>query len=72
MTPAPIGSVDLPVVENRLVRDLIPDLTSTAGYVLDKDDGLAITSDGSAWGSYSYDGGDNHSGETMLWSFPET
>ncbi len=67
MTPAPLGS-ELPVVTKTLVRDLIPDLTSTGGYVLDKVEGLAIMADGTAWVSTDNDGVDDHSGETMFFS----
>lgn len=67
MVPAALGS-DLPVVSKTLVRDLIPDLTSTGGYVLDKVEGLAITTDGTAWVSTDNDGVDDHSGETMFFS----
>ncbi|HBZ42838.1 MAG TPA: alkaline phosphatase [Maritimibacter sp.] len=65
MTPAPLGS-ELPVVTVEDVRDLIPDLSATGGYVLDKVEGLAITKDGQAWVSTDNDGVDDHSGETMF------
>ena len=68
MVPAPLGS-DLPVVTKEEVRDLIPDLKSTGGYVLDKIEGLAIMADGTAWVSTDNDGVDDSSGETMFWSF---
>ncbi|MBY5933795.1 esterase-like activity of phytase family protein [Tateyamaria omphalii] len=67
MEPAPLGS-ELPVVSKEEVRDLIPDLTSTGGYVLDKVEGLAIMADGTAWISTDNDGVDDHSGETMFFS----
>ncbi|MEM9852533.1 MAG: esterase-like activity of phytase family protein, partial [Pseudomonadota bacterium] len=67
MVPAPLGGT-LPVVSKELVRDLLPDLTSTGGYVLDKVEGLAIMSDGTAWVSTDNDGVDDHSGETMFFS----
>lgn len=67
MQPAPLGS-DLPVVSKELVRDLLPDLTSTGGYVLDKVEGLAITPSGEAFVSTDNDGVDDHSGETMFFS----
>ncbi|MEO0692499.1 MAG: esterase-like activity of phytase family protein, partial [Pseudomonadota bacterium] len=67
MVPAPLGGA-LPVVSKEEVRDLIPDLTSTGGYVLDKVEGLAIMSDGTAWVSTDNDGVDDHSGETMFFS----
>ena len=69
MTPAPLDGDDpLPVVEKSEVRDLIGDLTSTGGYVLDKVEGIAIMSDGTAWISTDNDGVDDHSGETMFFS----
>jgi hypothetical protein len=48
--------------------DLIPLLTSTGGYVLDKVEGLAIAEDGTMWVSTDNDGVDDHSGETMFFS----
>ncbi|MEM8957781.1 MAG: esterase-like activity of phytase family protein [Pseudomonadota bacterium] len=69
MVPAPIGGdAPLPVVSKEEIRDLIPDLTSTGGYVLDKVEGLAITPDGAIWISTDNDGVDDHSGETMFFS----
>ena len=67
MQPAPLTG-PLPVVTPEDVRDLIPDLKSTGGYVLDKVEGLAITEDGTMWISTDNDGVDDHSGETMLWA----
>jgi len=68
MVPAALGG-PLPVVSKEEVRDLLPDLTSTGGYVLDKVEGLAIMEDGTVWVSTDNDGVDDHSGETMFWSF---
>ncbi|MDC0738476.1 esterase-like activity of phytase family protein [Cognatishimia sp. SS12] len=65
MTPAPLGG-ELPVVKKELVRDLLPDLTATGGYVLDKVEGLAIFEDGTAYFSTDNDGVDDHSGETIF------
>ncbi|WP_298908254.1 esterase-like activity of phytase family protein [uncultured Aliiroseovarius sp.] len=67
MVPAPLGG-DLPVVSKEEVRDLLPDLTATGGYVLDKVEGLAIAADGTAWVSTDNDGVDDHSGETMFFN----
>ena len=67
--PGELGG-DLPVVEKELVRDLLPDLTSTGGYVLDKVEGLAIGTDGTLYISTDNDGVDDHSGETMFWAVP--
>lgn len=69
MVPAPLGTDDpLPVVSKEEVRDLLGDLTSTGGYVLDKVEGLAIMEDGTAYVSTDNDGVDDHSGETMFFS----
>ena len=67
MVPAELGG-PLPVVSREKVRDLIPDLLSTGGYVLDKVEGLAIMPDGTAWVSTDNDGVDGHSGETMFFT----
>jgi len=67
MQPAPLGG-DLPVVTKELVRDLLPDLTSTGGYVVDKVEGLAITEDGTMWVATDNDGVDDSSGETMFFA----
>lgn len=67
MVPAKLGET-LPVVTKELVRDLIPDLTSTGGYVVDKVEGLAIFEDGITWVVIDNDGVEDSSGETMFWS----
>ena len=67
MVPAALGG-DLPVVTKEEVRDLIPDLQSNNGYVVDKVEGLAIFPDGTAWASTDNDGVDDSSGETFFWS----
>lgn len=56
------------VMEPDVVVDLLPYLTSTGGYVLDKVEGLAIAQDGTMWVSTDNDGVDDHSGETMFFS----
>ena len=68
MVPAAIGG-ELPVVSKEEVRDLIPDLKSWGGYVVDKVEGLAITEDGTVYVSTDNDGVDDSSGETFFWSF---
>lgn len=68
MTPAALGDDDIPIVSKELVRDLIPDLTSTGGYVLDKVEGMAISDTGEIFVSTDNDGVDDHSGETMFFS----
>jgi hypothetical protein len=67
MVPAPLGG-DLTVVSKEEVRDLISDLKSYGGYVVDKVEGLAITADGEAFVSTDNDGVDDSSGETFFWS----
>jgi hypothetical protein len=54
------------VLQPETVVDLLPMLTSTGGYVLDKVEGLAIAEDGTMWVSTDNDGVDDHSGETMF------
>lgn len=56
------------VLEPEVVVDLLPHLTSTGGYVLDKVEGLAIAEDGTMWVSTDNDGVDDHSGETMFFA----
>ncbi|QUS37073.1 esterase-like activity of phytase family protein [Falsirhodobacter algicola] len=65
MVPAPFGS-DLPVMQKEEVRDLIPDLHRTHGYVVDKVEGFAITEDGEGWIVTDNDGVDDSSGETLF------
>jgi hypothetical protein len=65
MVAAPLGG-DLPVVSHEVVRDLIPVLTSTGGYVVDKIEGLAFDADGNAWIVTDNDGVDDSSGETLF------
>lgn len=67
MVPAPLGG-ELPVVTKEEVRDLIPDLKSFGGYVVDKVEGLAITPEGEMFVSTDNDGVDDSSGETFFWS----
>ncbi|WP_226554768.1 esterase-like activity of phytase family protein [Celeribacter naphthalenivorans] len=67
MVPAPLGG-ELPVVSKEEVRDLIPDLKSFGGYVVDKIEGLAITNEGEMFVSTDNDGVDDSSGETFFWS----
>ena len=67
MVPAPLGG-ELPVVTKEVVYDLIPDLASNGGYVVDKIEGMAIMKDGTTWMSTDNDGVDDSSGETFFWS----
>ena len=63
--PAALGG-ELPLVQKTLVRDLIPDLKATNGYVLDKVEGFTIDKDGNAFAVTDNDGVDDSSGETIL------
>ena len=65
MTAAPLGGT-LPVVSHEVVLDLLPALTSTGGYVVDKIEGLAFDGDGHAWILTDNDGVDDSSGETIF------
>lgn len=74
ITRVPLASLDAmtalgetpAVLQPERVVDLLPYLTSTGGYVLDKVEGLAIAADGTMWVSTDNDGVDDHSGETMF------
>ena len=78
ITSVPLGAMDEmvalgetpAVLEPTEVVDLLPYLTSTGGYVLDKVEGLAIAADGTMWVSTDNDGVDDHSGETMFFAIP--
>jgi len=66
--PGDGGRGDLPVVSKELVCDLLPDLKAIGGHVLDKVEGLAITSDGEAFVSTGNDGVGDSSVEAMFFS----
>ena len=59
---------ELPTVSKELVRDLVPDLLSTGGFVLDKVEGFAIDAAGEGFAVTDNDGVDDSTGETMFWS----
>lgn len=65
MKPAPLGR-ELPVVKKTALRDLLPDLKSANGYVLDKVEGFAIDAAGDAFIVTDNDGVDDSSGETQF------
>ncbi|XDA98384.1 esterase-like activity of phytase family protein [Sulfitobacter sp. LCG007] len=67
LKPGALGG-DLPMVVKEEVRDLLPDLTSTGGYVLDKVEGFGITPAGEGFVVTDNDGVDDSSGETMFFS----
>ncbi|WP_181702457.1 esterase-like activity of phytase family protein [Chthonobacter albigriseus] len=66
LQPAPVGATDIPLVEKRIVRDLIPDLAATNGYILDKVEGFAVDPAGEAYVVTDNDGTDDSSGETLF------
>ncbi|MBB5223634.1 hypothetical protein HNP73_003588 [Amaricoccus macauensis] len=63
LKPAPLGG-ELPVVSKQVVRDLLPDLAATGGYVVDKVEGFTIDAGGNAFAVTDNDGVDDSSGET--------
>ena len=65
MTPAAQGQ-PFPVVSKQLVRDLLPDLKSTNGWVVDKVEGVALTKAGNVFVVTDNDGVDDASGETRF------
>ena len=67
LTPGDLGG-PLPVVKKALVRDLLPDLAASKGYVLDKVEGFAIDAAGEGFVVTDNDGVDDSSGETLFWS----
>lgn len=67
MVPAALGG-ELPVVSKELVRDLIPDLKTTNGYIVDKVESFAIDAAGTGFVITDNDGTDDSSGETVFWS----
>ncbi len=67
MVPAKLGSA-LPLVSKELVRDFLPDLKATGGYVVDKLEGFAIDVDGVGYAVSDNDGVDDSNGETLFFS----
>ncbi|MBC2885445.1 esterase-like activity of phytase family protein [Ochrobactrum sp. CM-21-5] len=67
LKPAKIGE-KLPLVSKTLVRDFIPDLKKSNGFMPDKLEGFAITKAGEAYAVTDNDGVDDSSGETQFFS----
>ena len=67
MVPAAIGTT-LPVVQKELVRDFIPDLAASKGYILDKVESFAIDASGVGYVITDNDGVADSSGETLFFS----
>lgn len=57
---------ELPTLTKTLVRDLIPDLKATGGYVVDKVEGFTIDAAGDTYVVTDNDGVDDSSGETLF------
>jgi len=66
LVPAAPGAADVPVVQKSLLRDLVPDLKASHGYVLDKIEGFTIDAAGNAFVVSDNDGVDGSSGETQF------
>ncbi len=66
VTPAALDDKEIPVLAKTELRDLIPDLSATHGFVLDKVESFAIDADGNAFVITDNDGVDDHSGETLF------
>lgn len=65
LKPAKLGDA-LPVVKKEEVRDLVPDLKATNGYVVDKVEGFTIDAAGNGFVVTDNDGVDDSSGETLF------
>ncbi|MDQ0327232.1 hypothetical protein J2R99_003101 [Rhodopseudomonas julia] len=65
VTPSAPGD-EAPIVEKTLVHDLLEDLKSTHGYVVDKIEGFALDKDGVAYIVTDNDGVDDSNGETIF------
>lgn len=67
LKPAKLGET-LPVVKKEEVRDLVPDLKTLNGYVVDKVEGFTIDAAGNGYVVTDNDGVDDSSGETLFFS----
>ena len=65
VTPAAWGE-ELPVVEKEIAIDLLPAMQASRGWISDKPEGFAITTDGKVFAVTDNDGVDGASGETLL------
>lgn len=67
LVPAPLGG-ELPLVAKEEVRDFIPDLKATGGYVVDKIEGFTVDASGTGYAVTDNDGVDDSNGETLFFS----
>lgn len=66
ITPVAEGAGSFPVVAKKLHHDLLPDLKATGGWVLDKVEGAAVTTDGKLFVVTDNDGIEDAVGETRF------
>nr|WP_280233741.1 esterase-like activity of phytase family protein [Nocardia cyriacigeorgica] len=64
--PGVTGTVAPTVVDKTRVRDLLPDLAATNGWVQEKVEGMAVAGDGGLYVVTDNDGVDDATGETVL------
>ncbi len=69
LTPAAVGSAEIPTVAKSLLRDLTPDLMKAGGYGLDKVEGMTVDKAGNLFVVTDNDGVDDSSGETQFFAF---
>ncbi|MET3924775.1 esterase-like activity of phytase family protein [Devosia sp. 2618] len=67
LVAAKLGT-ELPVVSKELVRDFIPDLKASNGYIVDKVESFAIDAAGNGFVITDNDGTSDSSGETLFWT----
>jgi len=60
------GVPNFPIVQKKLVRDLMQDLAKTKGLILEKIEGMAVTKKGRLYIVNDNDGVDDSNGETQL------
>ncbi|MEJ8475795.1 esterase-like activity of phytase family protein [Roseibium algae] len=65
VTPAKYGEA-LPVLEKHMAMDILPALAAGKGWIMDKPEGLTVTSDGRLFLVTDNDGVDDAPGETLL------
>jgi hypothetical protein len=65
LKPAALGG-ELPTVAKEEVRDFIPDLKATGGYLVDKIEGFTIDVSGTGYAVTDNDGVDDSNGETCV------
>lgn len=62
----PLAEGDFPILEKTMIHDLMPDLASTGGAVIEKVEGFAVLADGTAMITTDNDGVDDSNGETQF------